>query len=167
MQAALMPVAEAVAKAEALVGEGTVILTDAADATSSGATGNGATILAELLAQIYSGAALAPGPPGRPAQALRLQRGPTGQPQPAAAWPATIARSGAASNSGGAVAYVGADVAYNVYTTHQETNGDRTKTFRKGVETLTFQALASLALPPPHEELKNFENIKLKKMNKK
>ena len=60
MQAELMPVAEAVAKAEALVGEGTVILTDAADATSSGATGNGATIVAELLAQNYSGAALAP-----------------------------------------------------------------------------------------------------------
>ena len=35
--------------------KGAVILTDAADATSSGATGNGATILAELLAQVRYG----------------------------------------------------------------------------------------------------------------
>jgi len=48
---------------------------------------------------------------------------------------------------GVAFAYVAADVGYNVYTTHNETNGDRKKTVRKGIETLTFQALASLALP--------------------
>jgi microcystin degradation protein MlrC len=60
MQAELMPVRDAVEEAKGLVGKGTVIFTDAADATSSGATGNGPTILAECLARGYSGRLLVP-----------------------------------------------------------------------------------------------------------
>ena len=60
MQAELMPTAEAVRQAAALQGQGTCIMTDAADATSSGATGNGPTILAEFLEQGYTGSVLAP-----------------------------------------------------------------------------------------------------------
>ena len=41
-------------------GKGTVILTDAADATPSGASGNGASILAALVKQGYTGHALVP-----------------------------------------------------------------------------------------------------------
>jgi microcystin degradation protein MlrC len=48
MQATLTPLNTAIARAAALVGRGTVVLTDAADATSSGASGNGPTILGAL-----------------------------------------------------------------------------------------------------------------------
>lgn len=54
-----LSVSAAVAAAQQAVdaGKGTVILTDAADATSSGASGNGASILAELVKQGYTGTA--------------------------------------------------------------------------------------------------------------
>jgi microcystin degradation protein MlrC len=53
---------EAVATAQHAVdtGKGTVILTDAADATSSGASGNGASILVSLVKAGYTGSALVP-----------------------------------------------------------------------------------------------------------
>jgi microcystin degradation protein MlrC len=58
MQARLVPLADAVAAARAA--SGTVILTDAADATSSGATGDSPEIVAALLAAGYPGRILAP-----------------------------------------------------------------------------------------------------------
>jgi len=59
MQARLTPLAEAVSQAMAVQG-GTVALVDAADATSSGASGDSNAILRELLAAGYSGRALIP-----------------------------------------------------------------------------------------------------------
>ena len=50
-----LPTAVAAAQQAFDDGKGTVILTDAADATSSGASGNGASILAELVGQGYTG----------------------------------------------------------------------------------------------------------------
>ncbi|MBC7236869.1 MAG: M81 family metallopeptidase [Chloroflexi bacterium] len=58
LQAPLVPLAEAVRVAQE--SEGTTILTDAADATSSGASGDSNEIIAELLRQGYTKAALAP-----------------------------------------------------------------------------------------------------------
>ena len=52
--------AASVEQASTLVGKGTVILTDAADATSSGGSGNSPAILAELVRQGYKGTLLAP-----------------------------------------------------------------------------------------------------------
>jgi microcystin degradation protein MlrC len=59
MQARLTPLAEAVHEAAAVTG-GTVAMVDAADATSSGASGDSNAILRELLAAGYSGRALIP-----------------------------------------------------------------------------------------------------------
>lgn len=58
LQAPLVPLAEAVATAKTT--SGTVILTDAADATSSGASGDSNLIVAGLLAGGYAGRVLAP-----------------------------------------------------------------------------------------------------------
>ncbi|HJP33838.1 MAG TPA: M81 family metallopeptidase [Candidatus Latescibacteria bacterium] len=58
MQAPLIPVDEAIAAAQEL--EGTAIFADAADATSSGATGDSNAILAALLEAGYSGKVLLP-----------------------------------------------------------------------------------------------------------
>jgi microcystin degradation protein MlrC len=59
---AFLSLEEAVAAAQQAVdaGKGTVILTDAADATSSGASGNGASILVSLVQHGYTGRALVP-----------------------------------------------------------------------------------------------------------
>ena len=59
LQARLTPLAEAVREAAAVAG-GTVVLVDAADATSSGASGDSNAILRELEAQGYGGSVLAP-----------------------------------------------------------------------------------------------------------
>ena len=59
MQARLTPLAEAVRQASR-VSAGTVVLVDAADATSSGAPGDSNAILRELLAAGYAGRALVP-----------------------------------------------------------------------------------------------------------
>ncbi len=59
MQARLTPLAEAVRQASAVMG-GTVVMVDAADATSSGAPGDSNAILCELLASGYAGRALIP-----------------------------------------------------------------------------------------------------------
>jgi microcystin degradation protein MlrC len=59
LQAHLTPLAEAVRQA-AEVRSGTVVLVDAADATSSGASGDSNAILHELAAQGYAGSVLAP-----------------------------------------------------------------------------------------------------------
>lgn len=59
LQARLTPLAEAVRQAAATTG-GTVVLVDAADATSSGASGDSNAILRELEAQGYAGRVLAP-----------------------------------------------------------------------------------------------------------
>lgn len=58
MQARLMPLADAVAATQAATGP--VVLTDAADAPSSGATGDSPEIVAALLAAGYRGRLLAP-----------------------------------------------------------------------------------------------------------
>ena len=58
MRVPLKPLAESVQMAKDV--EGTVILKDAADATSSGASGDSNAILAELLSQGYQGSALIP-----------------------------------------------------------------------------------------------------------
>ncbi len=59
LQAHLTPLQEAVQQAAA-VRSGTVVLVDAADATSSGASGDSNAILRELAAQGYPGSVLAP-----------------------------------------------------------------------------------------------------------
>lgn len=59
LQARLTPLAEAVRQAGATTG-GTVVLVDAADATSSGASGDSNALLRELEAQGYGGRVLAP-----------------------------------------------------------------------------------------------------------
>lgn len=56
----LISLDEAVDRAIALHGKGTVILTDAADATSSGATGDSNAILGALMERNYPGRVLAP-----------------------------------------------------------------------------------------------------------
>jgi microcystin degradation protein MlrC len=58
MQSKLVPLDQALEQAAAT--EGTVILTDAADAPSSGATGDSPAIVAALLARGYAGTILAP-----------------------------------------------------------------------------------------------------------
>ena len=58
MQAALLEVDEAIERARGL--DGTAIFTDAADATSSGASGDSNAIIASLLAAGYDGHVLAP-----------------------------------------------------------------------------------------------------------
>ncbi len=58
MQAKLVPISTAVAEAKSM--KGPVILTDAADATSSGASGDSAEILGALLEAGYRGKVLAP-----------------------------------------------------------------------------------------------------------
>lgn len=58
LQAPLVPLDDAIAQAQAATG--TVILVDAADATSSGASGDSPTIVAGLLAAGYAGRVLAP-----------------------------------------------------------------------------------------------------------
>ena len=60
MQAKLVAVPEAVKEASSLVGQGTVAMVDAADATSSGASGDSNVILRELVAAKYPGRALLP-----------------------------------------------------------------------------------------------------------
>lgn len=60
MQARLNSVTESVKQAKELLGQGTVALVDAADATSSGASGDSNVILRELVAQDYRGKALIP-----------------------------------------------------------------------------------------------------------
>jgi microcystin degradation protein MlrC len=59
MQVPLTPLVQAVRQA-AEVTSGTVVMMDAADATSSGASGDSNAILAELIQQEYSGSALIP-----------------------------------------------------------------------------------------------------------
>lgn len=56
----LIGLTEAIAQAKAAWGAGTAVLVDAADATSSGASGDSNAIFAELLQQEYPGAALLP-----------------------------------------------------------------------------------------------------------
>ncbi|MCB0122748.1 MAG: M81 family metallopeptidase, partial [Caldilineaceae bacterium] len=56
----LVGLEEAIAQASAAHGAGTAVLVDAADATSSGASGDSNAILVELLKQNYPGAALMP-----------------------------------------------------------------------------------------------------------
>ncbi|MCB0108143.1 MAG: M81 family metallopeptidase [Caldilineaceae bacterium] len=56
----LIGLKEAIAQAKAAWGAGTAVLVDAADATSSGASGDSNAILAELIKQDYPGAALMP-----------------------------------------------------------------------------------------------------------
>jgi microcystin degradation protein MlrC len=60
MQAPLVSLAEAVRQAEALVGQGTVVFVDAADAPSSGASGDSNVILRALIEHGYSGRCLLP-----------------------------------------------------------------------------------------------------------
>jgi len=56
----LVGLEEAIAQASSQCGAGTAILVDAADATSSGASGDSNAILCELIKQTYPGAALLP-----------------------------------------------------------------------------------------------------------
>ena len=56
----LISLEEAVAQAHAQLGHGTVVLVDAADATSSGASGDSNAIIAALVASGYRGRVLAP-----------------------------------------------------------------------------------------------------------
>lgn len=60
MQAKLTSVADAVREAATLIGQGTVALVDAADAPSSGASGDSNVVLRELLRTGYRGRALIP-----------------------------------------------------------------------------------------------------------
>lgn len=60
MQAPLVRLDEAVRQASALLGQGTVVLVDAADATSSGASGDGNAIPRALIEQGYEGRSLHP-----------------------------------------------------------------------------------------------------------
>lgn len=60
MRVPLTSLPEAVSEAAAMVGEGTVVMMDAADATSSGASGDSNAILREAMQQDYPGRLLAP-----------------------------------------------------------------------------------------------------------
>lgn len=60
MQARLISVSESVKQAASLLGQGTVAMVDAADATSSGASGDSNVILRELISAGYTGRALLP-----------------------------------------------------------------------------------------------------------
>ena len=60
LHAPLTSLADAVSRAHQTLGSGTVILTDAADATSSGASGDSVAVVAALLGSDYAGSVLAP-----------------------------------------------------------------------------------------------------------
>jgi microcystin degradation protein MlrC len=60
MQAALVSLEEAVRQANDALGRGTIVLVDAADAPSSGASGDGNAVLRALIERSYSGRCLLP-----------------------------------------------------------------------------------------------------------